>query len=824
MRQRLLCTPCTASDRTFIGSGRLPTFRGLFRPLFCSLLLVLLTTAVPPAAGQEAHYLALGQEGAASVILDRQARTAFITDGGKRGQGGIAGARIEGRTVLDYLKEHGVRRLVLTCSHPHRDHAGGLEELVQDSEILSFNEIDFVDNEYAAAPGSRARSLYDLFQQALGEHAGPLRVRYFSARNQDAFRDIAASAQSVRPGNYVYDPDALPRDPDALPRDPHDQTVITHYDVFDGQRQTRVVDFDDASSRLIRHWAESQLPQIANVLIVPHHGSRRNDLSPVLDNVARHGLENVVLSVNRANRYSHPAPVVLRTLVERLGPEHVYVTDSEIGDNITISPDGVSYANDSRQPKERLARFVRAQIHRYEADYRSLLQNASTSPASRLAVTNGTPEEIADGLLNSRLFDSTRDAEKFKRLIRGLLDLGSTLDLVEGTNDQQRRHLLLQAARALVPLTLGSLPDAIPSDTARSGIARWLNMIDRSAVTGSSHRDARAARFRSLAQSPIPRWGGVVLGNAVNYRGSRPQSVNFVDAPSLFEDLPSGGMITLRVVFEDGSTVEYADFTPDELWSAYNFVQPIDALHEAYGDDLPRGSAGLIGISERAPGGEAWSFAVHPAIAGSVLARDAMRLDMLIAGAERANDLPGGLDRVPWGEVDYWTYQWTDAEAEITTSDGRLVVSPVAEPATCMLRVRLVSWDVPDWFDQNDGEVSMVAEVARRLIQRDMEGTEQQVLAVASEIEQELVEAVGNSRFLNQFMSDICREFDAANTIDRLARLISVLNWLVESTGDPLPPLPSSMGRSVPVTPMPSTWAFSRLFATVDIRVSQGER
>ncbi len=779
--------------------------------LMCwSLSLIPLVTTVP-VMGQEVHYLALEQEGTASISVDRETALALVTDGGRRGQGGILGARIDDRTILSYLKANQVRRLVITCSHPHRDHAGGLEDLVRDSEILDFDEITFVDNEYANVTGKRG--LFDIFRQTAGRDADGLKARYLSARNRNALAEISVTAESVRPGNYVYDPAILGEGT-------HDQAVISYYDVLDGQQQRRVVDFDDASGRLIRHWADSQPTQIANVLVVPHHGSSRNDLSSVLDNAGRHGLEDAILTVNRDNRYSHPAPRVLRSLVEKLGPEHVYVTDSEIGENITIAPDGVAYSNGT-EPRVRLASFIQAQTQRYEAEYRALLQKASVAAGDRIEVTTGTAEQLADRLLRARRLDP-REAAKFTRLVRALDDLGYTRDLVEGTN-YHRRNLLARMAGSIGPVGSRLDSEMALTHTPEMGIERWRDMLegrlDTQGGTGVGYRNARATRFGNLAQSAIPRWGGIVLGNAVHYDGPEPRSLDFVETVPVFDGLGSSGTMTLRLSLEDGSTVDYVGVTTDELWSAYNFVQPTEAYQAAHGETLPRGAAGLVGISGRRAEGSIWTFAVHPAIAGTALARDAMRVDMLISGATR-NRESSSLEGIPWDNLDFFTYQWNDAQAEISTENGRLLVSPAEGAESCMLRVRLVSWEPPEWLDVGRREASIILEVAERLTERGLAADEKNLSAVFEELEGELTESAESSFWLNRHMAEICSRFDAARTVDRLARVISVLNWFVEVSGEVLPPLPSSFTRAVPVVAVPSAWAFSDvLFGDVEMEI-----
>ena len=96
-----------------------------------ALLLALVVSVLPSTlVAQEAVYLAIKGEGTASVVLSNSNHTAYITDGGNA-RTGIAGAKVDGQPVLDLLLERGYNKLVITCSHPHADHMGGLKEMLR---------------------------------------------------------------------------------------------------------------------------------------------------------------------------------------------------------------------------------------------------------------------------------------------------------------------------------------------------------------------------------------------------------------------------------------------------------------------------------------------------------------------------------------------------------------------------------------------------------------------------------------------------------------------------------------------------------------------
>src|SRR5262245_52941930 len=121
------------------------------------------------------------------------------------------------------------------------------------------------------------------------------------------------------------------------------------------------------------------------------------------------------------------------------------------------------------------------------------------------------------------------------------------------------------------------------------------------------------------------------------------------------------------------------------------------------------GEASLLGMTRTRD--DRWEFAIHPAIADTILARDGMRLDMLIASS------PKELPKVPKFE----TYQWYDEEAIVSSRDGVLRVEAKTGPRDILLRLRLWGQTRPGWlkrhtfqeeFDQREEERARKAGLA----------------------------------------------------------------------------------------------------------------
>lgn len=412
-----------------------------------AFLLAITAGLCPTAAfGQDAVFFSLEGEGTAYMMIDSPGHLGYITDGGRDGQAGILGARVEGRSALRYLLDQEVEQLVITCTHPHRDHFGGLETLIcKDDNILKFRQLIFVD-----APDSHgaAESLVDVFNRCRGSVQGPA-ARHISAAGRDAFASLRSSMKSVQVSNFVYRADSIGLHP-------HDRTIITRYEVGTGDSRRTVVDFDDASIRLIERWASAHPETPIDVLVVAHHGSEHND-SPVLFDDGR-AIRQAILPVNRDNRYFHPGPQVVSQLVARLGADNVFVTDSTVGRNIHLTSEGLAYG-DGTPPREALATLLQAQIVRLDQSRRI----AETALRGRAGATPAAAELLAT-LDSGRLLDEKQLQHAFA---------STWLLTAEARN--------LRMAAAGIPVLTGTLARINPADMEHQVSMQWPATVARAA-------------------------------------------------------------------------------------------------------------------------------------------------------------------------------------------------------------------------------------------------------------------------------------------------------------------------------------------------------
>src|SRR5262249_5942820 len=157
--------------------------------------------------------------------------------------------------------------------------------------------------------------------------------------------------KEVRARNFEYDPATVGSDT-------HDASIIAEYEVKDakGARRT-LVDFDDASTELIRVWANSRPPRRAHALLMAHHGSAYNDMSTILADPDKYGLTDIIFTANEGNRFRHPTPKSLRLAIETVGPDHVHITGSANGDAIEIGAVGELVRSRPGDVRARLEEF-----------------------------------------------------------------------------------------------------------------------------------------------------------------------------------------------------------------------------------------------------------------------------------------------------------------------------------------------------------------------------------------------------------------------------------------------------------------------------------
>ena len=364
--------------------------------------------------------------------------------------------------------------------------------------------------------------------------------------------------------------------------------------------------------------------------------------------------------------------------------------------------------------------------------------------------------------LEEKLITETKLGEKEKteliKLRRELRDHGSGLtDLARLVASVPRKE------PPPPPLATGILPDLPPrlplSDPFRKIPGDFGGPLPAKPSTGGYQSkftteqkgvrlDLKKTKIQNRLQiTPFRGRGGVILGN---------EPLKFPEKPTNPKFLRSDDTIKIQVTL-NGKQFEYADLTSTEVWCAYHFLKPTKELIDNGADPH---DPGVCGITGRISGG--WKFKVHPALADTLLAREAMRLDMVAA----SDDL-----RLPPVPPTFLTYRWYDSPAEITAKDGKIHVGPAREPFSTILRLQL--WD----------------ELGPLPVETD------------------------------RFVEAVASQLDACRRIDRLARVMAVLRWL-----DQAKVLPDKLPADIEPKKfnVPPEWRFEDIFSDKAAQVGEG--
>jgi len=330
--------------------------------VFTAVLFLAAALAQKHADAQTITFLALKGDGNATVTIDGP--VAYIADGGRKGQRGIGGATVDGQSIPDYLRKSHVTTVVISCSHPHDDHMAGLSDLIKGSGLDGF-DVHLIDSLPIQSDGQ-----YDKRSLATEAKDAQKSFNYHSALDKDAFASLPRGSHLlVR--NFVYDPKDVGESE-------HDAATILEYEFPRPGKTRRIVDFDDASKELLSKWKiETHDAKAAEyVLVAAHHGSKYNSLDDILGSSELFAVTDIIISANVNNQYGHPDPGELLKAINRVGPDHLFITQSDSGTNIEIDSTGEIAPAVRGNARARLAAYLANRRRFMESKVASLLEQA----------------------------------------------------------------------------------------------------------------------------------------------------------------------------------------------------------------------------------------------------------------------------------------------------------------------------------------------------------------------------------------------------------------------------------------------------------------
>lgn len=651
-----------------------------------ALVLALCLSLLVPAVGraQEAHVLRLNGPGSATVILSASQRLAFLVDGGNKGVRGLAAAEIDGRPVLEYLRDRGVTHLVLVCSHPDADHMGGVVEVSRDLDRLSyFDKVTFIDSGFRSGTEMGSRRLIEHHRESVASatKAGrtpklPVAVGE-EAENRNAFKGLISEDADLAVENYVYSPAPI------AGKEAHGHAIIVEYTLRRRGASTKAVDFDDASPGLIAQWIADS--RSADYVLLPHHGSDKEKLEAIF----RAGARGCIISANPRNQYRHPGPTTLERAIAHYGLENVHITG--LG-SVRITPDGVVPNGDAKQRMfSEIVAPQRVYVEReFRANEEALHSAAAIGDRDQVKRRERRIAELLAMWATTRRLEIvlTGNDPGDPPEVRGGGGGGGNNDGGGGTGRGNGGGGTARGNGAGEGDGGGNGGSGGGGVWPQQNTGRWRQVLGQRGTTPS------LANRRSLFDENLrgfPQFGGIVLGNSVHSDLKIKRATIEVMEPS--EGSAPESENGCRLLLEtDKGTLSYDDMTPSELVRAIHFVASgevgiIDGGVASEVQVLDSGAVASVGD---------WVFGINPTVADTLVAWDAVHLDAFVSECSRQTrsglwvlDLGRG-HQASLGQPDWDTYVWYDAESRLDVVSGRVVVVSMSEPRDALLRVRLV--------------------------------------------------------------------------------------------------------------------------------------
>ncbi|AGB19619.1 ComEC/Rec2 family competence protein [Thermoanaerobacterium thermosaccharolyticum] len=241
------------------------------------------------------HFLDVGQGD--SIFIQSPSGKTMLID---------AGVPQMGNKVVNYLKNLGVKKIdILVGTHPHEDHIGGMDYVIDNFDIGQFYMPKVTTNtktfEYVLNAARNKGLKIDVAKAGVSLDLGP-----------------EASAMMIAPNGTKYD-------------DLNEYSAVIKLNYGD----TSFLFTGDAGAESEKEMINQGYDLKSDVLKIGHHGSSTSTTAAFLDAVDP---EYAVISCGKGNDYGHPHSVTLKKLKARNIP--VYRTD-ECG-TIVATSDGHS--------------------------------------------------------------------------------------------------------------------------------------------------------------------------------------------------------------------------------------------------------------------------------------------------------------------------------------------------------------------------------------------------------------------------------------------------------------------------------------------------
>lgn len=231
------------------------------------------------------------------------------------------GTRSKGDTVVNYLKELGIKKIdVLIGTHPHDDHMGGMAEVINNFEIGTLYTPDTSDNNITT-------SWYLNFLEAVEVN----KLNWIYPKAGDTFNLGEAIVQILAPNSNKYD-------------DLNNYSIVTRITYG----SVSILSMGDAEKLSEDEILKNGLGIQSQIIKVGHHGSNTSNSEKFINEV---NPQYALISAKKGNSYNHP----IKSVMELFEKKNIKVYRTDESGTIIMTTNGTNITF-NKEPGDYLAR------------------------------------------------------------------------------------------------------------------------------------------------------------------------------------------------------------------------------------------------------------------------------------------------------------------------------------------------------------------------------------------------------------------------------------------------------------------------------------
>ncbi|MFW6312230.1 MAG: MBL fold metallo-hydrolase [Nanoarchaeota archaeon] len=327
----------------------------ILKLLILSLILISITIA-PVQAALEVHFIDVGQGD--SILIQEDKKVNILIDGGDRWNA------VEDK-VLSYLRKNDVETIdALISTHPHADHIGSLEAVINNFDVEAVYDSGRV----------HTSKTYENYLIAIDEN----NISFDTPRKGENISVEGLNFEVLHPESPVEDYDL------------NNSSLVLRL-------QYGEVSFlftGDIEHEVEQEIINSGLNLDSDILKVAHHGNKTSSSKNFIEKVSP---EVGVITVGEDNKFGHPNQKTLGVL----SSEAVKVYRTDKNGDIVVETDGNSYSINASRKDNVDVKSVQEEIELDKKDNSNLI-NINTASKGKLDVLWGIGPATAEKIINYR--------------------------------------------------------------------------------------------------------------------------------------------------------------------------------------------------------------------------------------------------------------------------------------------------------------------------------------------------------------------------------------------------------------------------------------